>query len=186
LSYIEENTNLQLLHTEEEIVEGCIRGDRKLQKTLYGKYCNAMFSSAYRILNNYELANDALQEAFILVFRDIKKFRRESTLGAWIKTIVIRSALRKLKKEKLFVRIDESEHDMPMVISNPLSGEYLEKAILSLPNGFRTVFLLVEVEGYAHKEVAEILNISEGTSKSQLHYAKRKLQKIINDLRFVN
>ena len=186
MRYFDGNTDLQLLHTEEEIVEGCIREDRKLQKALYEKYCNAMFSTAYRILNNYELANDALQEAFIQVFRDIKKFRGDSTLGAWIKTIVIRTALRKLKKENLFIRLGESEYDIPFEISAPLSNDYLEKAILSLPDGFRTVFLLIEVEGYAHKEVAEILNISVGTSKSQLYHAKRRLQKIINDLRFVN
>lgn len=186
MRYFDGNIDLQLLHTEEEIVEGCIRDDRKLQKALYEKYCNAMFSSAYRIMNNYELANDALQEAFIQVFRDIKKFRGESTLGAWIKTIVIRTALRKLKKENLFVSLEETEYELPFKISIPLSGEYLEKAILSLPDGFRTVFLLVEVEGYAHREVAEILNISEGTSKSQLFHAKKRLQRIINDLRFVN
>ena len=180
LRYYDGNIDLQLLHTEEEIIEGCVREDRKLQKALYEKYCNAMFSSAYRILNNYELANDALQEAFIQVFRDIGKFRGESTLGAWIKTIVVRTAIRKLKKEKMFVDFEESKNEMPFVNPDSLDGEYLEKAILSLPDGFRTVFLLVEVEGYTHKEVAGMLDISEGTSKSQLHYAKKKLQKIIN------
>ncbi|MCD4695671.1 MAG: sigma-70 family RNA polymerase sigma factor [Bacteroidales bacterium] len=186
MNLIDGNITLQLVHTEEDLINGCINNDRRLQKALYKKYCNAMYSSAYRILSDFDLANDALQEAFIQVFRDINKFRGDSTLGAWIKTIVVRTALRKLKNENFFIRLSESEYEVPFEISNPLSGDYLEKAILSLPDGFRTVFLLIEVEGYAHKEVAKMLNISEGTSKSQLHHAKRRLQKIISDLRFVN
>jgi len=172
------------VHTDENLIIGCINNDRRLQKALYKKYCNAMYSSAYRILNDFELAHDALQEAFIQVFRDIEKFRGDSTLGAWIKTIVIRSAIRLLKKDDLFVPLNEFLHDKSVEIPNSLDGEYLEEAILMLPDGFRTVFLLIEVEGYAHKEVAKMLNISEGTSKSQLFHAKYKLRKKINGLRF--
>ncbi len=173
-----------MLLTEDDLVKGCINNDRKLQKALYEKYCKAMYSSAYRILKDFDLANDSLQEAFIQVFRDIKKFRGDSTIGAWIKTIVIRTSLKKLKKENLFVPLNESVHDISVEIPGTLDGEYLEEAILKLPDGFRTVFLLIEVEGYTHKEVANILKISEGTSKSQLYHAKQKLRKSINGLRF--
>jgi RNA polymerase sigma-70 factor (ECF subfamily) len=140
-----------------------------------------MFTIAYRITGDYDIASDALQEAFIQVFTDIGQFRGESSLGAWIKTILIRTSYRKLKKENLF------EGNGPGytadVISWPeeMTGEDLEKAILSLPEGSRTVFILVEVEGYKHREVAEMLGISEGTSKSQLFYAKQQLQERLKD-----
>lgn len=167
--------------TEIELVEGCISNDRKSQKRLYYKYCNAMYTIALRILKDEDDASDALQEAFIQVFKDIKTFRRESTIGAWIKTIVIRSSLRKIKKN-VFEEINDNTLNIPDQQSCALTGEYIEKQIMSLPTGYRTVFLLIEVEGYSHKEVAEILNISEGTSKSQLFYAKRQLRALLKDL----
>ncbi len=172
------------MHNKEaEIVEGCVKNNRIAQKELYDKYCVAMFSVVYRICGDHDLANDILQDAFIQVFRDIKKFRGDSSLGRWIKTIVIRTALRNIKKEKMFVNLDEVNHnDFAIELPGPLNGEYLELAILSLPKGFRTVFLLIEVEGYAHKEVSDLLNISEGTSKSQLYHAKKRLQLIIKNL----
>jgi RNA polymerase sigma factor (sigma-70 family) len=168
--------------TEIELVEGCVINDRKAQKRLYYKYCNAMYTIAFRILKNEDDADDALQEAFIQIFKDISTFRRESTIGAWIKTIVIRSALRKLKKNVFTEELDDKTLNIPDQQSCALTSEYIEKKIMSLPPGYRTVFLLIEVEGYSHKEVAEILNISEGTSKSQLFYAKRHLRVLLKDL----
>jgi RNA polymerase sigma-70 factor (ECF subfamily) len=170
--------------TEIELVEGCISNDRKSQKRLYYKYCNAMYTIAFRILKDEDEADDALQEAFIQVFKDIKTFRRESTIGAWIKTIVIRSALRRVKKNIFTEEINDRALNIPDQQSCALTGEYIEKQIMSLPTGYRTVFLLIEVEGYSHKEVAEILNISEGTSKSQLFYAKRQLRALLKDLAY--
>ncbi len=168
--------------TEIELVEGCISNDRKSQKRLYYKYCNAMYTIAFRILKDEDEADDALQEAFIQVFKDIKTFRRESTIGAWIKTIVIRSALRRIKKNVFTEEINDNTLNIPDQQSCTLTGEYIEKQIMSLPPGYRTVFLLIEVEGYSHKEVAEMLKISEGTSKSQLFYAKRHLRVLLKDL----
>ena len=163
------------------MVAGCRKKNRKIQKLLYDRYCDAMFTIAYRIINDYDNANDILQEAFIQIFRDIKKFRGDSTLGAWIKTIVVRTAIRKLKKENTFTQ--PGFHPNGETISWPeeMTGDDLEKAILSLADGCRTIFLLIEVEGYKHKEVADMLNISVGTSKSQLHYAKKQLQLLLKD-----
>src|SRR5271157_181759 len=134
--------------TEIELVEGCVRNDRKAQKKLYYKYCNAMYTIALRILKDEDDADDALQEAFIQVFKDISTFRRESTIGAWIKTIVIRSALRKIKKNVFIEEINDNTLNIPDQQSCALTGEYIEKQIMSLPPGYRTVFLLIEVEGY--------------------------------------
>jgi RNA polymerase sigma-70 factor (ECF subfamily) len=167
--------------TEKQLVDGCRKNNRKIQKQLYDRYCDAMFTIAFRIINNYDIANDALQEAFIQIFKDIKQFRGESTLGAWIKTILVRTAIKKLKKEDIFTQLEFLQNGEIISWQEEMKGEDLEKAILSLADGCRTIFLLIEVEGYKHKEVAEMLNISEGTSKSQLHYAKKQLQVLLKD-----
>lgn len=163
--------------SELDLIDGCIRNDVQAQKDLYYKYCNQMFTLVYRILNDYDDANDALQEAFVKVFKNINKFRKESTLGAWIKTIVIRTALQKIKNANSFISINDTGNwSIPIVWPNTLTGMDLKRAIKELPTGYRTIFSLIEIEGYSHKEVAELLNISIGTSKSQLHGAKKKLQ----------
>lgn len=163
---------------ERELVQGCLRSERRAQHDLYNRYCDAMFTSAYRIVSNRDDAHDVLQDAFIQVFRDIGQYRFDSTLGAWIKTIVVRTSLRMLAKNRrlAFVELNEQLTDEMILIPDTLSSEYLEKAILSLPDGYRTVFLLTEVEGYTHEETAGLLGISPGTSKSQLHYARKMLK----------
>jgi DNA-directed RNA polymerase specialized sigma24 family protein len=148
--------------TEKQLIDGCIANDRIAQRELYERYKNAMFTLAYRITNDFELANDVLQEGFVQVFRAMTQFRGDATLGAWIK-------------------IDNLPADSLVQWGNSLDSEYLEKAIQSLPEGYRTVFLLIEVEGYPHKEVAEMLGISEGTSKSQLFYAKKRLREMLKE-----
>ncbi|MDD3738607.1 MAG: RNA polymerase sigma factor [Lentimicrobiaceae bacterium] len=171
---------------EKDIVEGCLKNDRQAQYSLYQRYCDAMYTICYRITGNYDDANEALQEAFIQVFTDLHQFKFNSTLGAWIKTIVVRTAIRIITKERKLVNadIDEVHDDDHVVIPSAIDGELLEQAILSLPDGYRTVFLLVEVEGYTHEEVAKMLNIAVGTSKSQLFRAKKLLQKKIGTLLF--
>jgi RNA polymerase sigma-70 factor (ECF subfamily) len=162
--------------TEEDLIQGCLNGNRVAQKALYDRYNRAMFTTVYRMAGDFELAQDILQEAFVKVFTHLDSFRRESTLGAWIKTIVVRTALSKLKRQPKFEPYENHFTDEVVDWGDYLQAEYLEKAILSLPDGYRSVFVLVEVEGYAHKEVAEMLGISVGTSKSQLYYAKKRLQ----------
>ncbi|TAK44376.1 MAG: RNA polymerase sigma factor [Saprospiraceae bacterium] len=166
--------------TETELVQSCLKNDRIAQKELYEKYKKAMYTLSYRVTGDFESANDVLQEAFLKVFRGLPAFRGESTLGAWIKTIVVRTAYSKLRKDKQFF---EPVENIPLAghvdWGHHLDAEYLEKAILSLPQGYRTVFTLIEIEGYSHKEVAKLLTISEGTSKSQLFYSKKKLREIL-------
>ena len=166
---------------EAEMIEGCIRNQRAAQKKLYDCYCDAMYTTAFRITGDTGFASDALQESFLQVFREIKQLRSKAALGSWIKSIVIRSSLRIIRKYKKIRFTDLSGNGEPVVWTQPLLGEELEKAILKLPEGYRVVFLLVEVEGYKHQEVAEILGISEGTSKSQLYHAKKYLQKVLKE-----
>lgn len=165
---------------EQQLVTLCLDQDRLAQKALYDRYKDAMYTLCLRVLSNEEQAQDALQEAFIAVFSSLDRFRGESTLGAWIKTIVVRTAYRKLRKEKAPMEELSPDRDGEVIDwGDYLQAEYLEKAIASLPSGYRSVFVLIEVEGYAHKEVADMLGISVGTSKSQLYHAKRYLQRIL-------
>ncbi len=166
--------------TETELIEGCLANDRLAQRELYQRYKDAMYTLAYRVMNEGELANDVLQEGFVKVFRNLHKFRRESTLGAWIKTIIVRTALSKVKRQPRFEEIQDHHRSGYVDWGTRLDTEYLERAIGNLPEGYRMVFVLVEVEGYTHKEVAQLLGISVGTSKSQLFYAKKKLRELIN------
>ncbi len=158
-------------------MQECIDGKRKSQKRLYDKYKDAMYTLAYRITGNFDDASDTLQDGFVQVFNNLKNFKASSSLGAWIKTIIIRTALR--SRQVIFdyedIEQHNNEHEPPW--DENMTGEELEKAILSLSDGYRAVFTLIEIEGYKHHEVAEILKISEGTSKSQLFHAKRLLQK---------
>ncbi len=167
--------------TEAELIDSCIANDRKAQKDLYDRYKQAMYTIAYRITGSFEEAEEVLQDAFLSIFRNLSKFRRESTLGAWIKTIVVRTALKKVKKKVYFEPIEDyhQREDFINWGTTSLDTDYLEKAINSLPEGYRAVFVLVEIEGYPHKEIAKMLNISEGTSKSQLFHAKKKLRGIL-------
>ena len=163
---------------ELRLLAGCLAHDRQAQYQLYQRYKTAMFSTALRILGSRDLAQDALQEAFVDVFQHLASFRQQSTLGAWIKTVVVRQALRTLRQEQRMEVYDPDRHPEPLVAwHDNLTGEALDQAIGELPAGYRAVFCLVEVEGYAHREVAELLSITEGTSKSQLYHAKRLLQR---------
>ena len=166
-----------LLSDDALLLAGCLAHDRTAQHQLYQRYKTAMFSCAVRILNDRDLAQDALQDAFVVVFQQLATFRQLSTLGAWIRQIVVHTALQTLRREQRMEVYDHERHQEPLVPwHDNLTGEALARAIAELPAGYRAVFCLVEVEGYLHREVAELLHISEGTSKSQLHQAKRLLQ----------
>lgn len=166
--------------SERELVEQCLATEiaerRAAQRALYERYKRAMYSTAYRITNDQDHAHDALQDAFVEVFRNLEQFAFRSTLGAWIKTIVVRQAIRKQQLEGRFESFNLPEHDQPASLPDSLTGAELDAAIRRLPNGARTIFLLVEVEGYSHPEVAAMLGVAIGTSKSQVSYAKKLLR----------
>ena len=164
---------------EAELITGCLLHDRSAQRNLYDRYKKAMYTLAYRITGDFDDANDVLQDAFLEVFRHLNQFRGDSTLGAWIKQIVIRKSTKK-KRIMLWQNLDENVVEPINWGDDEINAAHLETAILSLPDGFRTVFVLAEVEGYTHREIAVMLNVSEGTSKSQLFHAKRKLRSMLS------
>jgi len=149
------------------------------QRFLYEQYKVAMFSTAYRITSDRDLAHDVLQEAFVKVFQNLPTYKGKGALAGWIKTIVVRAALKELRGLHLHLEVDENLEDA-VHFDDTLTGELLAKMMEALPDKCRAVFCLIEVEGYAQKEVAELINVQVGTVKSQLHYAKKLLKRSLN------
>ncbi len=168
--------------SEKDIIAGCQRGDRVAQKALYDTYKSQMYTLAYRITGNFEEAQDVLQEGFLKVFQNLAGFRSESAAGTWIHTIMARTALGRVRQRIEFVEMDIHRELADVHFDFPVDVEYLENAILSLPDGYRSIFTLYEIEGFKHAEIAEMLEISESTSKSQLFKAKKLLREKLQEV----
>lgn len=171
--------------TDEVLIDGCKRHDRHMQQKLYDKYSKSMYVVALRYSRMQQEAEDILQEAFVKVFQSIDRFRGESSLPYWIKRIVINTALNHQRsKLYLFPMVDITELQTQGKAANVLSDlgyNELLKMVQELPDGCRIIFNLYAIEGYKHQEIADLLEISEGTSKSQYARAKMLLQgKVIN------
>ena len=168
-----------------DIIEKCKKGDRTAQFKLYNLYKKAMYNVSLRIVNSTDEAEDILQESFLSAFQNMESYEGRSTFGAWLKRIVINKALSNLKSRKVaFDSIDE-RHDLADD-EIPINEDEIDfkvwkikTALKNLPDGFRTVLSLYLFEGYDHKEIASILNITESTSKSQFLRAKRKLLEVM-------
>lgn len=143
-----------------------------------------MYTICKRMIADEDLACDALQEGFVEVFRGIHSFKNESSIGAWIKTIIVRKALLILKRFSFTEEINPEIHDSHIYWDSNLTGQALNNAIAELPTGYKSVFLLIEVEGFTHRETANMMGISEGTSKSQLFHAKKMLQKSLAEFKY--
>lgn len=139
----------------------------------------------YRIVNNTGDAEDVLQEAFVSAFRNLDHFRGDSSFGAWLKRIVINKAITLLKKRKWEHLPDDDQWDVPETEVTqaeetfPFSVQQVRQAIERLPDGYRTVLSLYLLEGYDHGEIAQVMGITESTSKSQFNRSKKKLLEIL-------
>lgn len=166
------------------LVEKCLNGSQKAQFELYHTYAKAMFNTCIRFLSDHRDAEEVLQNAFILIFKNLKSYRGESTIGAWIKKIVIHQCINKLKEKTMVFQelhsmhfeIPEENNTMDYHEFNQNMIPHITKAMANLPIGYRTVCNLYLFEGYDHEEIASILNISVTTSKSQYSRAKQKLR----------
>jgi len=179
-----------MTENERNIIKGCQKGDRKMQRLLYDKYSRSMYAVAVRYTKMQQEAEDIIQEAFIKVFKNIKKFRQDSSLGYWIKRIVINTALNHQRsKLYLYPMVDVNEMlDSPSeeLIISDFSHQELIGMVRNLPAGCQTIFNLYAIEGYKHHEIAKMLEISEGTSKSQYSRAKILLKEKILSSSLVN
>jgi RNA polymerase sigma factor (sigma-70 family) len=174
----------QLLNIHEGLIARCKAGDRDAHYRLYNLYKRAMFNVSYRITGREEDAEDALQEAFISAFRNLESYRGDAAFGAWLKRIVVNKAINVLKKRKYETMPEEEQWDVaeeesPVEYKEEFTVDRVKKAIDQLPDGYRSVLSLYLLEGYDHQEIAEILGVSESTSKSQLNRAKNKLRELL-------
>lgn len=171
---------------ENDLIKGCANGDRRSQKALYDEFSGKMFPICLRYAKSDQEAEDILQEAFVKVFAKINTFRAESSLFHWIKRIVINTALNSSRsKLYMFPMVDidyvGNSFEYEQIFSS-LKYDDLLGLIQELPNGCRAIFNLYAIEGYSHKEIAEMLEVSEGTSKSQFARAKSLLQAKLKDI----
>ncbi len=187
------NNNCNQLETagmfQAELIEKCKNNDRKAQMKLYNTYCDAMFCVAMRFVKNTDDAEDVLQEAFIKAFQKLDQFKAEVTFGAWIKRIVINKCIDfiKSKKEQL-ISLDESymhiADDDDWSVEETITIDEVKQAIDCLPEKFKYVVMLFLIEGYDHSEIADILNISETASRTQLFRGKNKLRGLLKSAHY--
>lgn len=164
---------------EQELIDGCRRGDRSFQRALYDRFSRKMLVVCLRYSKSSAEAEDILQEAFVKVFQGIKDFRQESKLETWITRIMVNTALNaQRKKLYLFPMVDVEDTNLTTeeVSITGMNVQDLLEMIQSLPQGCQVVFNMFAIEGYSHKEIADMLGISEGTSKSQYARARSLLQ----------
>src|SRR6187431_3265363 len=170
--------------TEEVLIQGCLRNDAAAQQELYYRFSPKMLSVCYRYAKSREDAEDMLQEGFIKVFTQIHQFQNRGALEGWIRRIIVHTCINTLKKNKKFsdsvdiihaASIPVREENIPSI----LQAKQVVECIRLLPLGYRTVLNLYAIEGYSHKEIGEILDIEESTSRSQYTRAKAMLEDVL-------
>ena len=171
----------------EDIIEGCKANKAKYQEALYTLFASKIMGICYRYAKTTTEAEDILQETFVKVFKNIDKLEKAGSIGAWIKRTAVNTAINNYHKNKKHYGQLNSEYvtqansSYEDIISKLSNAELLE-VIDKLPDGYRMVFSLYVIEGYSHREIAENLKISEGTSKSQLSRAKSFLKNQLEKL----
>ena len=173
----------QTAFIHQDLIAQSLKGNNKARYQLYQLYSKAMFNVCYRLMNNREDAEDMLQEAFVHAFTKLESFRNESGFGTWLKTITVHTCINALNKRKLDLKLTDDMHRYETAEEEPKEALYTKENILEamnqLPEGGRIVFSLYLLEGYDHGEIAQILSITESTSKSQYMRAKRRVYEIM-------
>lgn len=169
--------------TENDIIRGCIKQDAACQKMLYNRFSSTMLGVCHRYARNTQDAEDIMQEAFIKVFSKMHQFKFEGSFEGWIRRIVVNTALKKysLARYSKEVNVFDDKHeyefyDEPSAYQH-LSQKDLLALINDLPDGYRLIFNLYVIEGFPHEDIAKMLGIQAGTSRSQLVKARALLQK---------
>ncbi|MBS1508220.1 MAG: RNA polymerase sigma factor [Bacteroidetes bacterium] len=172
-------------HNTEVLILRCREGDKQAYHQLYKLYSRAMYNVGYRIVNDADEAKDVLQDSFISAFNSLDHYRGDASFGAWLKRIVVNKAINIVRRRR-FERIPDTEtfdvkEDMEVDVLEgfPFTVEKVKHAMAQLPEGYRVVLSLYLLEGYDHAEIAEILGITESTSKSQFNRSKKKLKEIL-------
>jgi RNA polymerase sigma factor (sigma-70 family) len=168
---------------ESDIIKGSIDGDPRMQEALYRQFSPKMYAVCLRYSGQPEDAQDILQEGFIKVFRNLERFRGDGSFEGWMRRIFVNTAIEHYRKAVNLYPVTEHQEegvtDKEWTAFEKLTAKDLTRMIQSLSPGYRTVFNLYVVEGYTHREIGDMLGISEGTSKSQLARAKNILQGMV-------
>lgn len=169
--------------SDDQLLDGCLRDHRATQEALYKRYAPTMFAICLRYAVDRPQAEDIMQEGFVKVFTHIKQFRREGSFEGWMKRIFVNTAIEWLRKNSVMNQMLDVDVT-PLNRAQPddfhtLSAKDLMGFVQSLAPGYRTVFNLYAIEGYSHREIGEMLNISEGTSKSQFARARYMLERMV-------
>ncbi|GAB5550547.1 MAG: RNA polymerase sigma factor [Saprospiraceae bacterium] len=175
--------------TEKELIQACKKNKRKAQQRLFDTYSPKMNGVLRRYLRSNEDREDVLVEAFYKVFENLERFRGEGSFEGWIRRIVVNEALMFLRKQHNFnmtVEITDFDEPVRMTVMDDLAVKDIMKMLNELPTGYRTVFNLYVVEGYKHREIADLLGISINTSKSQLILAKKRMRTLIEKTQLIN
>jgi len=167
--------------SDEDLIRGCRENRRKSQEMLYRRYARIMYNLCLIYESDREKAKDILQESFIKIFRNISGFDSKGSLAGWLKKIITHTAIdhyRKNNRESQFIPIENTAYPVAVeeTVDSDLNTEDIISLVDRLPCGARMIFRLFAIEGYSHKEIAGLLHISEGTSKSQISRAKQLLQ----------
>ncbi|GGZ43380.1 MULTISPECIES: RNA polymerase sigma factor [Mesonia] len=167
----------------EQLIQKCKKQDLKSQEQLYKLYANKLFAVSLKYSRNYEEAEDNLQDAFLTILKKIAQYKNKGSFEGWMKRIVINTALQRYRKQDVFQIIDEESIKEPEVEVNEeeLSLPFLLQIIQELPDRYRMVFNLYALDGFSHKEIAEMMNISTGTSKSNLARARKILKSKVEE-----
>jgi len=166
----------------DELIIQCKRQDAKAQEELYKRYNGILFAICLRYSPNYTEAEDNLQDAFLTIFKKIGQFEGKGSFEGWIKRITVNTVLQKYRKQRTFDLVNEEEIEDEEDIEVEDEGvplQFLLKIIQELPDRYRLVFSMYVMDSYQHKEIAKILGISDGTSKSNLARARAILKKKI-------
>ncbi|HET8804731.1 MAG TPA: sigma-70 family RNA polymerase sigma factor [Aequorivita sp.] len=169
----------------EELIKQCIKNDRSAQNELFRQYKDSLYFTSLKYCRNDIDAEDNLHDAFITIFQKIKTYKNKGSFEGWMKRITIYKAIDKYKATKpinIEIKDDILEEALDIEEAEKLSIEQLLKLIQDLPDQYRLVFNLYQMDGYSHKEIALVLNISEGTSKSNYHRAKQILREKIMEI----
>ncbi len=166
-----------------DVLSRCISGDRASHEMLYRHFSPKMFGLCLRYSDNYHNAEDILQEGFIKVFNKLDRFRGDGSFEGWMKRIFVNTAIEYYRKSLKHTHTIEPEDHISggvnATVISKLAAEELINLIQKLPSGYRTIFNMYAIEGYSHNEIATMLNISDGTSKSQLARARKSLRNMI-------
>jgi len=173
----------------QQLINECKKENTKAQMQLYKTYCNAMFLVANKYVKDRFLAEDIMQEAFIKAFKNIKKYRGEVTFGAWLKRIVINQSIDELKKNKLLVSTIDDEvlqivEDKEWEVEDGVTAKMIVEAIQKQKDKYRLVLMFFLVEGYDHKEIAQILNITEVASRTNLARGKKLVREHLKKMNY--